>query len=52
MRLKLDNTLRRIERFLELQAQGKYMLPEVRVVMLDTREIHEQIPHLLTILGR
>ncbi len=47
MRLKLENTLRRIEHFLELRAQGNYTLPEVRVVMLDTTEIHEQIPHIV-----
>lgn len=44
MRLKLSHTLRNIERFLELKAQGNYKLPRVKVVMLDTTEIHDQIP--------
>lgn len=46
MRLKLDNTLRRIDRFLALREQGNYMLPMVRVDMLDTTEIHDQIPSI------
>jgi molybdenum cofactor biosynthesis enzyme MoaA len=46
MRLKLDNTLRKIERFVELKEQGNYKLPRVKIVMLDTTEIHDQLPHI------
>lgn len=46
MRLKLDKTLHNIERFLELQAKGNYKLPKVKVLMLDTSEIHDQLPQV------
>lgn len=46
MGLKLDKTLRNIERLLELKEQGNYKLPKVKVVMLDTRDIHDQIPQI------
>jgi len=46
MRLKLHKTLRNVERFLELQAKGGYRKPRVKVVMLDTSEVHEQIPEI------
>lgn len=46
MRLRLDNTLRKIERFVELKEQGNYKLPRVKIVMLDPTEIHAQLPHI------
>jgi MoaA/NifB/PqqE/SkfB family radical SAM enzyme len=46
MRLKLDKTLRNIERFLELKEQGNYKLPKVKVLMLDTSEIHGHLSRI------
>lgn len=46
MRLKLHKTLRNVERFLELKEKGGYDGPRVKVVMLDTAEVHDQIPSI------
>lgn len=43
MSLKLDKVLRNIERFIELKREGGYKT-RVRVVMLDTVEVHPQLP--------
>lgn len=45
MNLKLDKVLRNIERFMELVREGGYKI-RVRVVMLDTKEVHPQLPQI------
>lgn len=45
MSLKLDKVLRNIERFAELKRQGGYKT-RIRVVMLDTKEVHPQLPEI------
>jgi molybdenum cofactor biosynthesis enzyme MoaA len=44
MRLPLDKTLRNIERFLELKAQGGYKRPRLEIVMVDSIQTHDEIP--------
>ena len=44
MRLPLDKTLRNIDRFLELKAQGHYKLPRLQIVMVDSSLTHAEIP--------
>lgn len=44
MRLPLDQTLRNIDRFLELKAQGHYKLPRLQIVMVDSSLTHAEIP--------
>ncbi len=51
MRLKLGKTLRNIERLMELKHRGGYAKPRVKVVMLDTREVHDQIPSIRKFWG-
>ena len=46
MQLKFEKTLRNIERLMELKEQGGYAVPKVRVLMLDTVEIHDQLPEI------
>ncbi len=45
MGLKLDKVLSNIERFHKLKRDGGYKT-RVRIVMLDTTEIHDQIPEI------
>jgi MoaA/NifB/PqqE/SkfB family radical SAM enzyme len=46
MRLRFEKVLRNIERFLELKQKGGYRLPRVKIVMLDTTEIHGDLPRI------
>lgn len=45
MSLKLDKVLRNIERFVEMKEAGGYKT-RVRVVMLDTKEVHPQLAEI------
>lgn len=44
MHLPLDRTLRNIDRFLELKAQGGYRRPVLEAAMVDAHETHASIP--------
>ncbi|GAB4317952.1 MAG: SPASM domain-containing protein [Candidatus Sumerlaeia bacterium] len=45
MGIPFEKTLRNLERFMELVRAGNYKI-RVRVVMLDTTEIHDQLPRI------
>jgi radical SAM protein with 4Fe4S-binding SPASM domain len=44
MRLPLGRTLRNIDRFLELKAQGGYRRPLLEIAMVDADQTHAEIP--------
>jgi len=46
MRLPLKKTLSNIDRFLELKKQGGYKLPRLEIVMVDSVQTHNEIPHI------
>lgn len=46
MRLPLDKTLRNIDRFMELKAQGGYKKPRLEIVMVDSIQTHDEIPDM------
>jgi len=45
MGIRFDKVLRNIERLIDLKHQGGYKM-RIRVVMLDTTEIHDQLPQI------
>jgi molybdenum cofactor biosynthesis enzyme MoaA len=44
MHLHLEGTLRHIDRFLELKAQGAYPRPVLEIAMVDSPQTHAEIP--------
>ena len=44
MRLRLERTLRNIDRFLELKAQGAYPRPVLEIAMVDSPQTSGEIP--------
>jgi hypothetical protein len=46
MRLDLHKTLGNIDRFLALKKQGGYKLPRLEIVMVDSIQTHDEIPHM------
>jgi hypothetical protein len=46
MHLRLERTLRNIDRFLELKARGGYRRPKVEIVVVDSIHNHDEIPAL------
>lgn len=46
MRLRLDRTLRNIDRFLELKARGGYRRPKLEIVVVDSVHNHAEIPDI------
>jgi hypothetical protein len=48
MRLRLERTLRNIDRFLDLKARGGYQRPKLEIVAVDSVHTHEEIPAIRT----
>ena len=46
MGLRLENTLRNIELFLDLKKKGGYKLPRLEIVMVDSIQTHAEIPRI------
>lgn len=46
MHLRLEKTLRNIDRFLDLKARGGYRRPKVEIVVVDSIYNHDEIPAL------
>ncbi len=46
MGLRLENTLRNIELFLDLKKKGGYKLPRLEIVMVDSLQTHAEIPRI------
>jgi molybdenum cofactor biosynthesis enzyme MoaA len=46
MGLPLAKTLNNIDRFLELKMKGGYKIPRLEIVMVDSIQTHEEIPHI------
>lgn len=46
MRLRLDRTLRNIDRFLDLKARGGYRRPKLEMVVVDSVHNHDEIPDI------
>jgi molybdenum cofactor biosynthesis enzyme MoaA len=46
MHLRLEKTLRNIDRFLDLKARGGYRRPKVEIVVVDSVHNHDEIPDL------
>jgi pyruvate-formate lyase-activating enzyme len=46
MHLRLEQTLRNIDRFLDLKARGGYRRPKVEIVVVDSIHNHDEIPAL------
>jgi MoaA/NifB/PqqE/SkfB family radical SAM enzyme len=46
MRLRLDKTLRNIDRFLDLKARGGYRRPKLEIVVVDSVHNHDEIPEI------
>ena len=46
MGLPLAKTLKNIDRFLELKVQGRYKLPRLEIVMVDSVQTHDEIPRI------
>jgi molybdenum cofactor biosynthesis enzyme MoaA len=44
MGLRLERTLRNIDRFLDLRAQGAYARPVLEIAMVDSPQTHAEIP--------
>jgi pyruvate-formate lyase-activating enzyme len=46
MHLRLDRTLRNIDRFLDLKARGNYRRPKLEIVVVDSVHNHAEIPDI------